>query len=383
MSAAVKASVADAQAELDKALNGASDPDDGVLALPGVISENALSLPPGLSFEQWQGVGFTLRRINKAWRWWVGDWLNYGEREFGESYAQAMEETGLAYQDLAQCAYVASRVKPSMRRQALSWGHHAAVAPLEHAAAVDLLERAEKGKWRRQEIRDAAKGPKPIAPALTVDVQTKKAALLRFNPPGETAAEIVAGILRVSFPDAKTALDATYGNGNFWNGTAHVKVTGVDLNEHRAPDGKADFRDLPYDDESYDVVLLDPPHLADAGEESIMGQRFGTYAGHNLEQAVRDGAREAYRVSRLGVVAKVTDGVHGQEYVPMSDWVRKAVSAGTEHDGVPYDVVHETRAHAVIDPKWGEQLSAYNNGSTYLIFRKGSQRHTKRGPDAD
>ena len=36
------------------------------------------------------------------------------------------------------------------------------------------------------------------------------------------------------------------------------------------------------------------------------------------------------------------------------------------------------RLHAMIDPKWGEQLSAYNNGATYLIFRKDGPLHIRR-----
>ena len=31
-----------------------------------------------------------------------------------------------------------------------------------------------------------------------------------------------------------------------------------------------------------------------------------------------------------------------------------------------------------IDPRWGEQLSAYNNGATYLVFRKDNQLHVRR-----
>jgi hypothetical protein len=68
----------------------------------------------------------------------------------------------------------------------------------------------------------------------------------------------------------------------------------------------------------------------------------------------------------------VTDHIHAQQYVLESDWVREAIG------GPPYDEVYQVRGNAVIDPKWEEQLSAYNNGSTFLIFRKDDQRHVRR-----
>jgi hypothetical protein len=184
----------------------------------------------------------------------------------------------------------------------------------------------------------------------------------------------MALILRVCFPDAMTALDATYGGGAFWDGSAHVSVTGIDLDPTRAPDGAADFRDLPYAPHAFDVVVLDPPHLADAGVESLMRQRYGTYADADLERAIQAGCREAWRVARLGIVVKVTDHIHGQRFVCETDWVRSALNEPL------YEVVHQTRSGAVIDPKWAEQLSAYNNGSSYLVFRKDGPLHVRRGP---
>jgi len=204
--------------------------------------------------------------------------------------------------------------------------------------------------------------------------------LLRFSPADMETPTVVALILRVLFPDAITALDATYGSGNFWDGSAHVQVTAHDSDPTRAPDGVADFRALPYDNESFDVVLFDPPHLADAGEQSLMRERFGTYDQDELTLAMRKGAVEAWRVARCGVVVKVTDHVHGSAkhtdglFRRQTGWVIDSI--GQE----PYDVVHQVRTTPLIDPKWQQQLSAYNNGSTYLIFRKGDQFHVGRQP---
>jgi hypothetical protein len=177
----------------------------------------------------------------------------------------------------------------------------------------------------------------------------------------------------VYFLDAETALDMTYGNGGFWGGSAHVRVTAHDIDPLRAPHGVADFRNLPYDDDAYDVALFDGPHLADSSQGSIMGDQFGTYPDAELKEAIQDGAREAWRVGRLGCVIKVTDHVHGELFQEQTDWVKEAL-------GIPlFEKVHQTRSRSLIDPKWEQpQLSAYNNGSTYLIFSKRGPLHRRQ-----
>ena len=193
--------------------------------------------------------------------------------------------------------------------------------------------------------------------------ETAAPALLRYTAPGRPTANIVADILRVLFPDARTAIDLTPGRGCFWSETVPIRVS-VEMSE-------GDFTMLPYADASYDVAVFDPPHLADAGEDSIMGRRYGTYRDDELEGVVRQGTREAWRVVRLGAVVKVTDAIHCSRYTRMSGWVYDEL-------GEPYDVVHQVRSRSLVDPKWGPQLSAYNNGATYLIFRKDGPLHRRR-----
>lgn len=181
---------------------------------------------------------------------------------------------------------------------------------------------------------------------------------------GRSSAEVVAAILRDLFPDARTVLDLTPGRGRFWSESVPTHVS-VRFSEY-------DFRCLPLEVNAVDVAVFDPPHIADAGQRSIMRQRFGTYPQRELAQVIRDGAREAFRVAALGCVVKVCDHVHEQRFQDMSGWVCGEL-------GAPYEKVHQVRARSIRDPKWREpQLSAYSNGSSYLIFRKGEQRHLRR-----
>jgi hypothetical protein len=195
--------------------------------------------------------------------------------------------------------------------------------------------------------------------------------LLRFCQDLPTPT-IVSLILAVCFSDAETALDMTYGRGNFWDGSAHVRITAHDALAERAPNGAADFRHLPYPPRSFDVVLFDPPHLPDGGADSIMATRYGTYTYAELMQVIPAGVLEAWRLARLGIVVKVTDAIHDEQLQLESDWVREALGWLR-----PYDLVHQVRPRALVNSRWEEQLSAYNNGASFLVFRR-NPRHVRR-----
>lgn len=160
----------DLGAQLDKAL---VVPEQGSgLTLPGTISETSLNLPAGLSFDAWQQVGHTLSRTIKAWKWWVGDWLNYGERTYGEMYSQAMDELGLSYGEVTKFSYVSRAVPPEIRKPLLSWSHHEAVAAVKDDAAKDaLLTAAVSEGTSRAELREKAKqGAAALPPAVKAEL---------------------------------------------------------------------------------------------------------------------------------------------------------------------------------------------------------------------
>lgn len=60
------------------------------------------------------------------------------------------------------------------------------------------------------------------------------------------------------------------------------------------PDIKMDFRDMPFDDESFKMVVFDPPHLIHAGEKSWLRQKYGvlpeewrTYISNGFDECMR------------------------------------------------------------------------------------------------
>lgn len=129
------------------------------------ITETGWAPTTTLSYEEWRDAGQQLLRVGRAWQWWVGDWVLYGERSFGERYAEAIELTGMEYSTIANVISVARKVEASRRREALSWTHHAEVAALPPAKQDEWLSRAEdeglSHRRLRAALRDAMPAKKP------------------------------------------------------------------------------------------------------------------------------------------------------------------------------------------------------------------------------
>lgn len=117
------------------------------------VTRSALHIEPGLDFSDWVRVGRQVAVIADSAAWWIGDWLNFGRRSYGQRYKQAIAETGLEYQTLRNYAWVASRVAVSRRRDTLSFGHYAELASLSVEEQDAWLDRCVVEGWTRSELR--------------------------------------------------------------------------------------------------------------------------------------------------------------------------------------------------------------------------------------
>lgn len=61
------------------------------------------------------------------------------------------------------------------------------------------------------------------------------------------------------------------------------------------PDAFIDFRDIPYADGSFKLVVFDPPHLVRAGPKSWLAAKYGKL-GENWRDDIRAGFSECLRV---------------------------------------------------------------------------------------
>lgn len=61
------------------------------------------------------------------------------------------------------------------------------------------------------------------------------------------------------------------------------------------PDLVTDFTDLPFEDDTFHLVVFDPPHLLYAGETSYMAIKYGKLS-KGWEEVIRAGFQECMRV---------------------------------------------------------------------------------------
>ena len=104
-------------------------------------------------YEVWEAYGSGIRRVEGAIQWLIGDWLNYGERKYGEMYTQGLEPS--EYDLLAKYKWVSGAVESCFRKQELSWSHHKEVAKLEPEEQAYWLDEAIKRGYTMRGLRDA------------------------------------------------------------------------------------------------------------------------------------------------------------------------------------------------------------------------------------
>jgi len=63
-----------------------------------------------------------------------------------------------------------------------------------------------------------------------------------------------------------------------------------------SPDHIADFRTLPFADNTFPVVVFDPPHLERVGDKAWMGKKYGRLNKETWRDDLRAGFADAFQV---------------------------------------------------------------------------------------
>lgn len=103
-------------------------------------------------------------------------------------------------------------------------------------------------------------------------------------------------------------LDACCGSRMFWFDKENPDVTFMDCRQYFEklptghvinvnPDIVADFRDMPFEDDEFDMVVFDPPHLIHAGESSWLAKKYGRL-DELWPEDIRQGFAECMRLLR-------------------------------------------------------------------------------------
>lgn len=125
-------------------------------------------------------------------------------------------------------------------------------------------------------------------------------------------------------------LDACCGGRMWWWDKAHPLAIYMDKREappgsiplrpnwNCSPDLFGDFRYMPFEDESFQLVLFDPPHIIKTSGQptGIMGMRYGALKRDTSLDDLRLGLSECWRVVRPGgtVIFKWAGSLDGIEF---------------------------------------------------------------------
>ena len=74
----------------------------------------------------------------------------------------------------------------------------------------------------------------------------------------------------------------------------HLLTNGQTI--HIEPDEVMDFRAIPYPDETFKVVVFDPPHMLNLSEKSWMRKKYGVLDKETWREDLTKGFAECFRV---------------------------------------------------------------------------------------
>ncbi len=134
------------------------------------LHKNGLTPVGKPTFEDWQQCGAFIHEAEKSVQFWIGDWLNFGEKTWGKRYEAAIQQTDLDYQTLRDYKWVASHIPLSSRNDKLSFHHHREVASLKPSQQAYLLNKAVMENWpliklKQEKYRLALEGARVGVPA--------------------------------------------------------------------------------------------------------------------------------------------------------------------------------------------------------------------------
>lgn len=157
-------------------------------------------------------------------------------------------------------------------------------------------------------------------------------------------------------------LDPTFGNGVFWKNSKR-NVHGYDINPLRGPHGVIDFNRMPFDDNSFETVVFDPPFhpFVNSSEE----ERFSGMGKNEKELRLmfESGVRECWRVTKRHLIVKCQSYIHNHRPQWMPLWAINIC-------GEPFEWLIANRSGKRISGRWKTVRSLRRRHADYLLFDK-------------
>ena len=172
-------------------------------------------------------------------------------------------------------------------------------------------------------------------------------------------------------------LDATYNTGRIW-GKSTRPVVSMDIDPQYQTDIVADNRNMPVANESFAVVVYDPPHVGPQGRDKS-SKRFdvdfgatmpcGKEHGWTLSYLYPPFLAEAMRVLKPEglLLAKITDMVNSHR----SQWAHVDFMQMAEDAGFTVcDLIIKVRNGPMMSTKWKQAHHARKRHCYWIVCRK-------------
>lgn len=190
---------------------------------------------------------------------------------------------------------------------------------------------------------------------------------------------LIAEVARLYLKPGMKIADVTYGRGVFWKKTDLTPFTFlptdlIPLNENIV---KADLRQLPYENDSIDVVVFDPPYMHSSKYKTVKASIANCYKNNNFEgfgshasviEFYAKGMKEACRVLKPDgqLWVKCQDEIESshQRWSHIELW-----GEALDLKLVPWDLFVLV-SKTIPASRWPHQLHARKSHSYLWIFKK-------------
>jgi hypothetical protein len=193
--------------------------------------------------------------------------------------------------------------------------------------------------------------------------------------PWDFLAELIAFYCPLEAPQI---LDATVNKGRIWGDNPRYKYIGMDINPKVDPAVLADNTAMPFANESFDIIVYDPPHTGDQGASKT---EFAFKYGTGVTSKNTDGKwgslahtyppflAEAKRVLRNEglLLVKLIDYTHSAKFqFATAEFWYAAKEFGFELQGL--NIL--PRNGVITDSKWKKAYHPRQNHCTWMTFKK-------------
>lgn len=193
---------------------------------------------------------------------------------------------------------------------------------------------------------------------------------------------LIAEAARLWIQPGDLVLDVTFGRGNFWT---HYEPQFFLTHDLFKGDG-VDFRALPEDDQSIDVLVLDPPYVSTGGRKTSTIPEFNDAYGltaaprtpHEATLLLLEGVFEAHRVLKAGgrLIVKCQDYISGGKFYKSHAYTVRAAEEYTGFTQVD-EFIHASgpgpQPKLNLDGSTRRQVHSRRVHSFLLVFEKGKR----------